>query len=583
MNSIGVRQPKTDEVDSTDRASLTPLRPLTATDSTPPAPDDSQQRAAHDRAPRQRPTLSQLKKRLSESGWSVPLCWMIPAFLLRLFLVCGFEQVISPDGVQYVSLGRALMAGNFRAGLSPYWPPLYPLLTGLSSLVFHDPEFAGRFVSVVAGSLLVIPCYRLMRNWHGERAAVVGASLIALHPLLIYYSTVLLTESTYTLLFTCGVLAGWTALSSGRSRAFLLAGLTLGACYLLKPEAAGFLLLLLVPTLCRKLFDKSSSFKTCARNALLLCAGFLLLATPYVLYLRAQTGAWTLSGKMAAHLWQGSRLAGGELAPTLNPLLPGMTTVVVQLTKALRFEHEIFSLIFPPTFVLLAALGLFRKRWTKGRARRELYLFSFVAATLLGYSVTLPNIRFIVPLLPILLCWSAKGVVEFAEWANETLAGAGGASRLLLPLRKIIAPLIIAGLLASLLPLSVYLLRGDKWSDYYGQKRAAAWIKEQDAASAPVIMSTVPIAAFYAKGRHVELVDEEYATLIARARREGVRYLIVNERDFRYLSLRPLLDGNIIHPGLSLVHAIGEAPGHAILVYAVDEQRPGATQKVESP
>jgi 4-amino-4-deoxy-L-arabinose transferase-like glycosyltransferase len=508
---------------------------------------------------------------------------MIPALLLRLFLVWRVEQVISPDGVQYVSLGRSLAAGDFQAGLSVYWPPLYPLLVGLSSLIFPDAEFAGRLVSVLAGALLVIPCYSLMRRWHGERAANVGVGLVALHPLLIYYSTVLLTESTYTLLFTCGVLAGWSALSSGRSRAFLLAGATFGACYLLKPEAAGFLLLLLVPTLGRRLFDKSSSFKIAARNALLLCAGFMLLAAPYIFYLRERTGTWTLSGKVAAHLWQGSRLAGGELAPTIAPLVPDMTTAIVQLTKALRFEHEIFNFIFPPTFVLLVGLGLFRKRWTGSRARRELYLFSFVAATLAGYSVTLPNIRFIVPLLPLLLCWLANGVVEFAEWTSDTLARARGASRLMPFVKKIVVPLVVALLLASLLPLSVYLWRGDKWSDYHGQKLAAAWIRERDATRAPVIMSTVPVAAFYAKGRPVELIDEDYAMLLARARREGVGYLIVNERDFRYMRLRPLLDADSAHPGLSLVHSIAEAPGHLIRVYAVNDAAADAAQKAESP
>jgi hypothetical protein len=559
-------------VEAIERARNTPA--LTSED----LPDDSRAIEVNAREPlNARRGLAQLKKYLSGKQWSALLYWMPLAFLLRLFLILRFEQVISPDGVQYVALGRNLIAGNFREGLSTYWSPLYPLLVGFSSLFFRDAEFAGRFVSVLAGSILLIPSYRLIRNWYGERVASLGACLIALHPLLIYYSTVLLTESTYTLFFTCGVLAGWSALAGGRARSFLLAGATFGACYLLKPEAAGFLLLLLVPTLGRKLFDRTNSFKTDARNALLLCAGFMLLAAPYLFYLRQQTGAWMLSGKTAVHLWQGSRLAGGDLAPRILPLIPDLTTAFVQVTKALRSEYEIFNLIFPPTFVLLAGLGLFRKSWTSGRVRRELYLFSFVAATLAGYAVTLPNIRFLVPLLPLLLCWLSNGVVEFAEWVIETLLRAKGAGRFLPYVRKFIAPLIVACLLASLLPLSFYLLRGDKWGDYYGQKLSALWIKEHDDASAPVIMSTVPVASFYATGRHVELLDEDYATLIARARREGVGYLVVNERDFKNMSLRFLLDDESIHPGLRLVHSIADAPGHRILVYAVDESEESAT------
>jgi hypothetical protein len=227
-----------------------------------------------------------------------------------------------------------------------------------------------------------------------------------------------------------------------------------------------------------------------------------------------------------------------------------------------------FNLIFPFVFVVLAALGLFRKRWTQAGTWRELYLFAFIAATLAGYAVTLPNIRFLVPLLPILLCWTSKGVVEFADWLRETLSGFRGDGGLVSRLQKFIVPLIVALLLASLLPLLVYLLRGDKWGDYGGQKRAGVWIKEHDAA--PVIMSTEPVAAFYAKGRHVPLFDEDYAAFIARARREGVKHVIVNQREFKFMDLRSLLDENEAHHGLRLAYRIAEMPEHKILVYDVD-------------
>jgi hypothetical protein len=248
----------------------------------------------------------------------------------------------------------------------------------------------------------------------------------------------------------------------------------------------------------------------------------------------------------------------------------------VQLTKALRGEYEIFNLIFPLAFVLLAGLGLFRNGWARDRLRRELYLFSFVGATLLGYAMTLPNIRFFIPLLPLLLCWSAKGVFEFAGWATETVGKTFGANRFTSYLRRSVGPLICAGLLVSLLPLSVYLWRGDKWDDYYGQKLAAIWIKEQSPSHAPVIMSTVPVAAFYAGGRHVMLLDEESVQLIARAQLEGVEYIVVNERDFKRMRSLSLLDDLSFHPGLRLVYSRAESPEHKILVYAVDGSEPGA-------
>lgn len=508
---------------------------------------------------------------MSGKEWRALLGWMALAFLFRFVLVWRFEGVISPDGTQYVALGRNLIAGNFREGLSTYWPPLYPLLVGVSSRVFSDAEFAGRFVSILAGSLLVIPAHRLIRIWYGARAALLGASLVALHPLLIYYSSALLTESTYTLLFTSCVLAGWCALAGDRARSYALAGAAFGACYLLKPEAAGFLLLLLAFILGKMIFVRATPLKTGARNALLLCVGFLSLAAPYLIYLRRETGAWTISGKLNGHLLQGSRRTVDELTPASLSYTSDFANSVAQLTKALRFEYELFNLIFPPVFVLLVGLCLFRKRWNAERAWRELYLFSFVCATLVGYAVTLPNIRFLVPLVPLVLCWLANGIIEFAEWTNETFARFKVAHRFWSHARRLVVPCVVVCLLASLLPVFFYLLRGDKWGDYYGQKRAAVWIKERAATPAPVIMSTVPIAAFYAGGRHVALADEDYAAFLARARREGVGYIVVNERDFRHLSLRSLLDEQSSHPGLRHIYNASEAPGHKILVYKLDE------------
>src|SRR5688500_12175745 len=208
------------------------------------------------------------------------LGWTLAAFAIRLLLAWRVEHVISPDGIEYLRLGRNLVAGDFGAGLSAYFPPLYPLLAGLTSLVFPDAEFAARFVSVVAGALLVVPSYALAREWYGARVARVAAALVALHPVLAYYSTVVLTEATYTLLFACGVLAGWRALKGARARAYLLAGLIFGACYLLKPEAAGFVLLLILVVACRKLFDRARPLGREALNALAVFAGFWLVAEP---------------------------------------------------------------------------------------------------------------------------------------------------------------------------------------------------------------------------------------------------------------------------------------------------------------
>jgi 4-amino-4-deoxy-L-arabinose transferase-like glycosyltransferase len=528
----------------------------------------------HADSPRPRPA--------SRGEWKSVFAWTLAAFAVRLAILVCFEHVISPDGVEYVAHAQRLVAGDFANGMSTYWPPLYPALVGLASLVFRDAEFAGRFVSVLAGALLVIPAHRLARRWYGRRVALICVALVALHPLLVYYSTALLTESTYTLLFTCGVLAGWSALTGTKARTYASAGALFGACYLLKPEACGFVPLLLVMVFVRRLLMKISLHGMKARphhssvaSSLLLVVGFVAAASPQLLYLRWSTGAWLLSGKMAGHLLQGARLAGGDTSPAPVNGMTDAATALVRLLKALRFEYEIFNLIFPTAFVLLVALGLFRRRWTRARTTRELYLLAFVAAALAGYAVTLPNIRFLAPLIPLLLCWVSKGIAEFAAWTHETLARLRVNETFAARVKRFVAPLVVAMLVVSLVPLFVYLMRGDKWGDYHAQKRAGVWIKERaarDGARVPTIISTVPVAAFYAGGRNVAVTGEDnYDSLVSRARSEGAAYVVVNERDFKRMdSLRTLLDARAEHNALRFAREFDEAPDQRVLVYEVE-------------
>lgn len=534
--------------------------------------------------------------------------FVLVGFVLRAGLL-RLDSVITPDGVSYAILGWNLMEGRLAWAFSTYWPPLYPLLIGATSLLVGDLETSGRVISLVAGSLVVLPSYVLTREWYGRRVAALGALLVVAHPVLIYYSTMVLTEATYTLLFVSGVLAGWRGLTRGRRLPFALAGLCFGACYLLKPEAFGFVVLLLVITLCARLFGRGAGARATLLDSLALLAAFLLLASPYLLYLHHETGRWTISEKLYGHLFQG--IARDGASPTAK--MPGPSVALAQLTKSLRAEYEVVNLIFPTLSVLLAGLGLFRTRWTRERAFREVYLLLFVAATLVGYALTLPNIRYVATLLPLLTAWVAKGVFECDGWLAETTgatpaAAIGAATEATIGtkteapvgarteatlvartearrewpqtrarrwLRAAFKPVVVLLLVLSVTPAFVYLLKGDKWSDYSGQREAGRWIRAQNApgAAPPLVMSTVPLPAFYGRARDTRLyLDEDYPTVLGRVRSEGVDYLVINERDIKSTPLAPLLDEEHPPAELRLVHRYAAAPGHRILVYVPNRE-----------
>jgi len=501
------------------------------------------------------------------------------AMLIRL-LFLRFEVVITPDGFNYAMLAEALAAGRFREGFSAFWSPLYPVLVSVALVLNGNVEVAGRVVSLIAGSLLVVPVYYLIKESFGWRAAVLGASLIALHPLLIYYSLLLLTEAIYTTLLMTGIFVGWRALRGGgnddSTRAakpvqFFITGALFGLCYLTRPEAFGFIALMLVWTLGARLFTRTGDSKTILRNALFLLLGFLILALPYVIYVRQQTGVWTISEKFSSHILGGSRFAtalpeaaaggGGGGGSTT-------TRIIVRLTKAFKQQYQLTNMVFPLPFVLIAGLGLFRTRWTRLRAFKNLYLLSFLAAAFVGYVLTVPNVRFMVPLVPILIYWTANGIIEIVRWFAESR----GIETLTRHSRRtrVAAILVVAAvLLASVLPLFVYLLRGDKFTDYTRQKQAGEWIRQHNTKPSPLIMSSAPIASFYARGRYVELPDEGVAAAVNQARRDNADYIVVSARSTRGTASAPLLDERQPHPSLQFLQRFGRRSDLSVLVYGV--------------
>jgi len=522
------------------------------------------------------------------------------AFLLRLS-VLRLQTPTNPDGVYYATLGKHLVSGNLQEGLSTFWPPLYPLLVGLSSLVFRDIETGGKFVSVMAGSVLVIPVYSLIRVLYGKDAAFIGAFLVAIHPTLINHSTALLTESTYTTLFLTVLFAGLKAFSSGAYVAFFSVGVTLGACYLLKPEAIGYVGLMAFLTMCTWLFSNHLPPSEVLFRVMALVAGASLLSLPYLLFLRRATGGWTISDKFRAHVhpseswerrWLG--LPEGQTTTLADRLYAGVSRqddslenrglpaadvsslrmMTARSIEALRSETRLLIYgMTPPQFMLLMGLGMFKTEWWK-----ELYLLSFFTCALIGYALCPDEVndRLLVPLLPVTICWVAGGFKAVEDWIVKFFKQ----TKILRDVPFInpatLRLLMITALAFSMLPWVIYALMAIPAAAMIEYKEAGRWVKEHSQ-TPPLIMATAPFIAFYAGGRPVYLPAEEYQTVVEHARHLNVDYVAIDEAHIsngifgnsEYSDLRSLLDEESHHPGLRLVYKFDRMPRRKLLIYTL--------------
>lgn len=494
------------------------------------------------------------------AGLFVALC-TVSAFLVR-YLTLPQNAMINGDGVFYASFGSKLVSGNLIDGISTYWSPLYSSVLGAVYLLTHDLESAGRAVSMVAGSLLIVPTFILIRKFFGDASAFIGTVLVALHPLLITSSGWVMTESLYGLIFLTAVICGWFALENGKLVTFLLTGCLYGAAYLTKPEFTGFVALYVLLLVVKGLMQHRWDFRRLALGSLVFLVGFGTFFLPYVVFIHHKTGQWTLSQKLVSNsrfdepgqgmlklidggtktlqdrIWWDKYHDEANVAQ-VKPETGGVNSsqnragfnasdLMSRAGKNLYKQlTDYMRTLFPLSFLLLGAIGFVTAPWTKDRAIKDIYLLSFVACTFIGYAITVTELRYTFVLIPILLGWVGLGCANIGQFVAERLPNWKGAGRI--PTAFVQGSLLLL-LIASLAPLFSREMEGRDLDNVpYEEKAAGLWLRHNSDPGS-IVMSPDARVAFYAGAEHIFLPDEDVQTIREYAERRNVTYIVLSER-----------------------------------------------------
>jgi len=537
------------------------------------------------------------------------------AFLLRLFLL-RYRFVINFDAVNYLKLAAS---GNML-GLShvfhSYWSPFYPLVVALFLKISNNIELVGRLVSIVSGTLVMIPMYLYSRHYFGTRTAKITTVLFGLFPALAFLNTRAQTESLYILIITSAIFIGWVVLKRKSISLAFANGVLFGFAYLTKPEGMGFLLVFCGILGLVFIYDviKKQKWHHWIVIGLLTVTGFLVASSPYLLFLKKHTGEWTISAKGKANQ-QFEALATG-LAKDVKIKDPfrslsddnkhvkidqiyhigsflkaerqsGSPTVKVNPIILVRKYIENFykvvsnglSHALTSVILIFMVIGLFGKSWNRETALRELYLLSYV---LFFWFVVVPlfhiNDRYFIPLIAIVFIWAGKGFLIFIEWIEATLQEIWSGHRKLSnqSLAKIIAVIFMAGVL-YLPQLGKILVRSpwdsNYWSEPMEQKIAGKWLKEYFDKT-PVIMSRGHAVDFYAGNYNiaesVTVPRNEISRVVEYAKFRGVDVIVLNERYLiAYPQLSHLLNEENIPESLELIYKYDKKPGLKTVVYKV--------------
>lgn len=563
-----------------------------------------------------------MKKIFSNKFYSIGILLTV-ALLIRVFFI-RFEYAVGWDEANYLKLGASGAIHGLNHVLHSYWSPFYPLVVAVVGKVISNYELAGRLVSILFGTILIIPVYLFIEKYISKKVAWYCSLLIAFFPMLIESSVSALTESLYIFMAINGIIVGFLTF---RKKSILLAVITGGLfslAYLARPEGAGFLLVFIGLTLFALIYQIIKNHEYRLISVLLgVVSAFFIISLPYLFFLHQVTGEWTLSSKGTTNM-QGAITAmenkGNKLNPWLllnedNTHLPDdeiyhtgdflqhyrqgsqlhddhtkqnavTTSRFLIFKKYVKNFFEVITIgisqVLGLPLILLAVLGLFGKPWDQQRIWRELYLLVYV---IFFWMLVIPMFhvteRYLLQMAPIVLIWSGLGIERLVDWMQGTFLDdkVAGDSRLFSILKTglvllIIGSFIVPGLtrMAAKNPFSV-----EKWAEPVEQKKAGLWLK-QHCDETPIIMAWNHAISFYAGNYNIKqtisIPQNNLDRVLAYARNRGAKYLALNEKNKDdFPTINYLLDEHKAPPDLKLIYKDDSIDGLKTIIYEILEIR----------
>lgn len=435
--------------------------------------------------------MPQLEEGRVSSGWAL-LVLIVLGFSLRLYVLLN-AATISVDGFSYINIAKGFFEGNSSEALNVIRRPLYPFLLGLTSQVIGDYELSGRVVSLVFGTAVVAVSFYLGRAVYNERAGLVAAFFVAIHPYMVRYSGDVLTEGLYLFLVATVTLSGLKAVSQRSAGWMSVAALFAVLAYLARPGAIivwGVIILWVV------FYDFARVREDWGKRAGPLVVGFLTLmamAVPYLVLIPGEGG--------------GLGLGGGLSISSLDPVLSVLQSFGFG-EKLLKFLKD-FPQGFTVPFLILFVWGVL-KRKREGLGSSQYYLLAVMLVPGLFYLGVNPSERYFVHLMPVALVFSAMGFCYLERWL-EVRAGEKAA---------LATAVFVIAICAAELPGGLVSLHAHRLPE----RHTGEWLKK-NAEGPYTIMARKPIVAFYSDGGFVHLTGGTLREVIEYGEQQGAEYM----------------------------------------------------------
>jgi len=454
------------------------------------------------------------------------------ALAIRLYLVFT-SFCISADGPVYLLMARDFAAGEPMKALAFQFSPLYPWLISLLHPAVPDWELGGDLISVVLGTFTVPLVYLLIRRaFRNHEYALGAAALMAIQPWMAEYSASVRTEAGFVCLMVAALYFFLAGIDRASTIAIALAGVMGGAAYLYRAEAFGFMpvggaFLIAGPFIWRRW-----QIRQAIGWAMFLAVAFLVVASPYLIYLHHETGHWTISHELNITASSGMMETATNKAPWLALERSGNVSIFAPLfldprAYIYKIVHDlVFSLYYlvqalEPLPAVLLAIGIGVRGREILRSWSESLLAAIVLFYLFGFTFFATGPRLMIHLAAYTFGWVMVGFDRASEWlAGFDLIGA----------RRAPAALAIAVAL-TMLPQTLWPLG----YDIRAFRQAAADIRSSDRTDFAIVSADGRVS-FYAEAKKVDMPETVSGDLCGWLdHHRQVKYLMMSLRDERRL------------------------------------------------
>jgi hypothetical protein len=449
------------------------------------------------------------------------------AFAIRLYLVLT-SYCISGDGVAYLAMARHFALGQWRAALGAVYSPLYPLIISFMRPWNMDWEMAGSLVSLIFGTAAVATTYWMTREAFRRRDLALGAAvLMALHPATAAYSASVRTEAGYVFLTTTACWLLLKGLNDRRVAIAAVAGITGGLAYLYRTEAIGFLPLGIFLFIAAGWLWKEAPHTWVVTAACAFAVVFIIVAAPYISYLRISTGRWSIGREFTAAMMYGMgdvahngdewrRLGWSASTSPLTMIFDYPWLYAEKVAELIVVSLYNFAQALEPLLAVMLAIGI----WTRGRTllatARETFLAAIVLFYFCGFALSYTGTRFMIHLIPFVFGWVAAGIIAMSERVAQWYG----------PSTRIVRAIVPAAIALTLLPRTLWPIG----YDMRGVRYAGEEIAKLTTGPATVAARDGRVA-YYAGARLIELPPSPPDDLCAWLRSEHGDFLMIGNHD----------------------------------------------------